>query len=90
MPFLGLWHKAGGPTAPVLWPRYPSGRIFQRLRKRVKGNPDLLPKLESRPRGPLQSSKEVVLGQIKGAQSREHTCDSLVTPKDLAEPMDNV
>lgn len=70
----------GASPAPAPWPKCRLGRIFHRLRKkRVKGNPDWSPKSDSGSRGLLQSSKEVVLGQIKGAQSRKRTC-SLVTP----------
>ena len=82
IPLLALWHKGGPRPSPNLWPRGLTGRISHRLRKkRIKGNPDLSPKFPNLDlRGPLQSSKEVVLGQVKGAQSRKQTCSWLVTP----------
>lgn len=84
IPLLELWHK-GTPPTPAPWPRCPSGRISHRLRKKIKGNPDLFPKSQNLDLGEvaLQSSKEVVLGRIKGAQSRERPCSLLSTPVGL-------
>lgn len=70
-PSLELWHRWGGgllqPQPPPSGPGAPQGEFLIGSERRLEGTQSgpLSPRI--RTRGPLQSSKEVVSGQIKGA-----------------------